>query len=87
MKVVWAAMLTTFVCFLRKDNFTVTKVDLFNLRKHLTRGDVVVGASCVQYTLRHSKTNQFGLREHIVVAPAIHGCILDARKAVYLAFQ
>ena len=87
MKVVWAAMLTAFFCFLRKDNFTAAKVDSFNSRKHLTRGDVVVGANCVQYTLRHSKTNQFGLREHTVVAPAIHGCILDAREAVYQAFQ
>jgi len=39
MKVVWAAMLLAFFTISRKDNFSVDKVDAFNPRKHLTRGD------------------------------------------------
>jgi hypothetical protein len=35
MVAVWGAMLIAFFCFLRKDNFTVNKVDAFNSRKHL----------------------------------------------------
>ena len=40
--VVWGAMLIAFFCFLRKGNFTVNKVDAFNSRKHLYRGDVAL---------------------------------------------
>jgi hypothetical protein len=46
MKVIWAAMLLAFFTISRKDNFSVDKVDAFNPRKRLTRGDVkVLGAS------------------------------------------
>ena len=56
--VVWGAMLIAFSCFLRKGNFTVNKVDAFNSRKHLCRGDVAFGKTDVTFTFHHSKTNQ-----------------------------
>jgi len=42
MEVVWAVMLSTFFMMSRKDNFSVEKIDAFNARQHLTRGDVKI---------------------------------------------
>jgi integrase len=87
MKVVWAAMLLAFFTISRKDNFSVDKVDAFNPRKHLTRGDVKVLKSGVHCTFRRSKTNQFGSRVHQVFALAAPvGTILDPKAAVEEAF-
>jgi hypothetical protein len=86
MKVVWAAMLLAFFAISRKDNFSVDKVDAFNPRKHLPRGDVKVLKSGVHCTFRRSKTNQFGSRVHQVFALAAPGEILDSKAAVEEAF-
>ena len=86
MKVVWAAMLLAFFTISRKDNVSVDKVDAFNPRKHLTRGDVKVLRSRVHCTFCRSKTNQFGSRVHQVFALAAPGTILDPKAAVEEAF-
>jgi len=77
------AMLIAFFCFLRKDNFTVNKVDAFNSRKHLCRGDVAFGKTDVTFTFRHSKTNQFHApRVHRTKAVSIAGHPLDPIQAL-----
>eukprot|EP00959_Pyramimonas_sp_CCMP1952_P317491 6644619-Pyramimonas_sp.AAC.1 len=86
MVVVWAAMLVAFFCFLRKDNFTVKKVDSFNTRLHLTRGDVRRTVGGLQFAFRHSKTNQMGARVHRMVVAEIQGSPLDPVRAVLRAF-
>jgi hypothetical protein len=86
MVVMWGAMLMAFFCFLRKDNFTVQKAEAYNYQRHLARGDVQVGPTQLRLTLRHSKTNQFGAREHVALALAIPGCLLDPHRAVVQAF-
>jgi hypothetical protein len=86
MVVIWAAMLVAFFCFLRKDNFTVQKKDAYNYRQHLARGDVRFDAESLQFTFRHSKTNQLGLRVHKTVAVAMPGRVLDPYEAVAKAF-
>jgi hypothetical protein len=87
MVVVWAAMLVAFFCFLRKDNFTVNKANAYNYRRHLARSDVQILRNAVKFTFRHSKTNQFGLREHVTMALAMPGKILDPHRAVIRAFN
>jgi hypothetical protein len=87
MVVVWGAMLIAFFCFLRKDNFTVDKVDAFNSRWHLCRGDVVFGQTDVTFTFRHSKTNQFHARVHRTKAVRITGHPLDPVQALVNAFR
>jgi len=42
MEIVWAVMLSPFFMMSRKDNFSVEKIDAFNARQHLTRGDVKI---------------------------------------------
>ena len=42
MVVLWAVMLLAFFTMSRKDNFSVEKIDAFNARQHLTRGDVKI---------------------------------------------
>ena len=86
MVVMWAAMLSAFYCFLRKDNFTVDKQNAYNYRRHLARGDIKFDGKSLKFTLRHSKTNQFGLREHVTVAHAMPGRLLDPYEAVLKAF-
>jgi len=86
MVVIWAAMLVAFFCFLRKDNFTVQKMDAYNYQRHLARGDVQFMSTALRFTFRHSKTNQFGLREHVTMALAIPGRLLDPYDAVVRAF-
>jgi hypothetical protein len=86
MVIMWAAMLVAFFCFLRKDNFTVHKVDAHNYQRHLARGDVQIMSASLRFTFRHSNTNQFGLREHVTMALAIPGRILDPYGAVVKAF-
>ena len=86
MAIVWAAMLVAFYCFLRKDNFTVDKQNAYNYRRHLARGDVRFGAASLRYTFRHSKTNQYGLRERVTIALAMPGRLLDPFEAVVKAF-
>ena len=86
MKVVWAAFLLAFFTMSRKDNLAVDKVDAFNPRLHLTRGDVKVLQPGVHCTFRRSKTNQLGTRVHRVVALAIPGSPLDPVAAVEEAF-
>jgi len=87
MIVIWAAMLVAFFCFLRKDNFTVNKANAYNYRKHLARGDVQILRDSLRFTFRHSKTNQFGLREHVTMAHAMPGKVLDPHQAVIRAFN
>ena len=87
MKAVWAVMLLAFFTISRKDNFTVDKVNAFNARKNLTRGDVKVLQSGIHCTFRKSKGNQFGERAHQVVALAAPGRILDPKAAVEEAFS
>ena len=86
MVVIWAAMLVAFFCFLRKDNFTVQKRNAYNYRQHLARGDVRFDATSMQFTFRHSKTNQLGLRVHKTVALAMPGRLLDPYDAVAKVF-
>jgi len=85
MVVVWAVFLLAFFTISRKDNFTVEKVDAFNTRRHLTRGDVKVLVSSVQCTFRRSKVNQLGERVHKVLAMASPGAVLDPRVATVRA--
>jgi hypothetical protein len=87
MVVVWAAMLVAFFCFLRKDNFTVKKKDSYNYRKNLARSDVRISARALKFTFRHSKTNQFGTYEHVAVALAMPGKVLDPHSALIRAFN
>ena len=87
MVVVWGAMLIAFFCFLRKDNFTVDKVDAFNSRRHLCRNDVCFGRADVTFTFRHSKTNQFHARVHRTKAVRIPGHLLDPVQALINAFK
>jgi len=87
MVVIWGAMLIAFFCFLRKDNFTVDKIDAFNSRRHLCRGDVVFGKTDVTFTFRHSKTNQFHARVHRTKAVRIAGHPLDPIQALVNAFR
>jgi len=87
MVVIWGAMLIAFFCFLRKDNFTVDKIDAFNSRRHLCRGDVVFGKTDVTFTFRHSKTNQFHARVHRTKAVRIAGHPLDPIQALVNAFK
>ena len=47
MVVLWAVMLLAFFTMSRKDNFSVEKIDAFNARQHLTRGDVKIMRSSV----------------------------------------
>lgn len=86
MVVVWAVMLLAFFTMSRKDNFSVDKVDAFNNRMHLTRGDVKVLSVGVHCSFRRSKTNQLGARVHRVLALAIPGSVLDPKVAVERAF-
>jgi hypothetical protein len=86
MVVMWAAMLVAFFCFLRKDNFTVQKVDAYNCQRHLARGDMQFSSTALRFAFRHSETNQFGLREHVTVALAIPGRLLDPYDAMVRAF-
>ena len=55
MKVIWAAMLLAFFTISRKDNFSVDKVDAFNPRKHLPRGNVKVLKAGVHCTFPDQK--------------------------------
>ena len=86
MTVVWAVMLLAFFTMSRKDNFSVDKVDAFNARKHLTRGDVKILQSGIHCTFRRSKGNQFGARVHQVFALAAPGKVLDPKQATEQAF-
>jgi hypothetical protein len=86
MVVVLAAMLVAFYCFLRKDNFTVEKQNAYNYRRHLTRGEVRFGATSLHFTFHHSKTNHYGLREHVTKDLAMPGRLLDPFEEVVKAF-
>ena len=68
MIVLWAAMLLAFFTMSRKDNFSVEKIDAFNARQHLTRGDVKIMRSSVLCSFRRSKSNQLNERVHKVLA-------------------
>jgi hypothetical protein len=67
--------------------FTVNKTNAYNYQKHLARGDVQILRESLRFTFRHSKTNRFGLREHVTVALAMPGKVLDPHQAVIRAFN
>jgi len=71
----------------RKDNLSVGKIDTFNARQHLTRGDVKIMRSSVLCSFRRSKSNQLNERVHKVLALAMPGKILDPKLAVERAFS
>ena len=64
----------------RKDNFSVGKIDAFNARQHLTRGDVKIMRSSVLGSFRRSKSNQLNERVHKKLALAMPGKILGPNK-------
>jgi hypothetical protein len=66
MEVLWAVMLLAFFTMSRKDNFSVEKIDAFNARHHLTRGDVKIMRSSVLCSFRRVKSNQLNERVHKV---------------------
>jgi hypothetical protein len=68
----------------RKDNLSVGKIDAYNARQHLTRGDVKIMRSSV---FRRSKSNQLNEKVHKVLALAMPGKILDPKLAVERAFS
>jgi len=70
----------------RKDNLSVGKIDAFNARQHLTRGDVKIMRSSVLCSFRRSKSNQLNERVHKVLALAMPCKILDPKLAVERAF-
>ena len=86
MVVLWAVMLLAFFTMSRKDNFSVEKIDAFNARQHLTRGDVKILRSSVLCSSKRSKSNQLNERVHKVLALAMPGKILGPKLAVERAF-
>ena len=48
----------------------------FDARKHLCRGDVLVGQDGILVTFGWSKTNQFGKRTVLIPIPSIDNSIL-----------
>ena len=77
---VWAAISVAFAGMLRKDNVSVGKSAAFNTREHLCRSDVAFGTdnqgcSLMWINCRHSKTNNFHVRTHLIAIYAIGGAI------------
>lgn len=78
----WTLFLLGFYLMARKSNLVPDTVKKFNPKKQLVRSDIQVDEDVLLVTLAWSKTNQFGLREHIVPLVAIHGSLLCPVKAV-----
>jgi hypothetical protein len=87
MKDIWVAMLLAFFTISRWDNFSVDKVDAFNPRKHLTRGDVKVLGSrvhCTSVDQKQISSDPAFIRFFALASPS--GTILDPKAAVEEAF-
>ncbi|KAK3276122.1 hypothetical protein CYMTET_15788 [Cymbomonas tetramitiformis] len=86
--VVFAAMLTAFFFFFRKDNVSVEKADAWNPRGHLVRADMSFpvleeGSRQVDIRVRHSKTIQAGERYHTVRAVEVPGSPICVVRALW----
>ena len=62
----WALMVLSFFLMTRKSNMVSDSVPKFDSSKQLLRGDVKLRHDALLVSLKWSKTNQFGDREHIV---------------------
>lgn len=62
----WALILLAFFTLARKSNLVVTGKQKFDKDKQLCRSDVILGKQGMLVQFKWSKTNQFGLRCHLV---------------------
>ena len=60
--VVWAAILVTFFCMLRKSNYVPESQKSFDKSKQLCREDIAVGPDCLLVHIKWSKTIQLAER-------------------------
>lgn len=84
--VLWAAMLVSWFCLLRKSNLVPASAAAFNPVKHLCRNSFVYKNGELVVQLRWSKTNQFQQRVVEIPLPKIPQSILCPVTAVTFMF-
>ena len=72
----WVAFLFAFFTMSRKANIVPPSVAKFDHRKHLSRGDVMVGEHGLLVYLSWSKTNQLGKRNVFIPLPCLPNSFL-----------
>ena len=77
----WAALLFGFFLMARKSNLVPDTVSKFDSSKHLCRRDVLSSDNLILVSLKWSKTNQLGDRQHFVPLLTMHQSALCPVKA------
>ena len=77
----WTILLFGFFLMARKSNLVPDSTKKFDKTKHLCRRDVLLSDNLLLVSLKWSKTNQFGDRQHFVPLLAMQGSVLCPVKA------